>query len=244
MSSIRELVSPLGEQPVIIKNHLSKADSDLVLKYLDKIEKPSPSEGMGGALGYRTSLEADAMSMENPVQPLTGDSSDDAAILKITEIVLRAKIEMEEFFEMKLSLVNCNYTVMREGAQNYLHADSSELNGDPIPESKELEYSALIYLNDQGSDYTGGNLFFPLQDIKLSTKCGDLIFFKGDYTKPHGVTVVESGARKLLVLFLTRGGNTSDEPLFLHPGAGVPVENLSPEDRSRYEEFVRQGLLK
>jgi hypothetical protein len=241
---MQDLVSPLGEQPVIIKNHLSKQDSELMLRYLDKIEKPAPSKAMSGALGYRTSVEADAMSMTNPVQPLTGNPEDDKAILKITEVVLSAKKEMEKFFEIDLSMVNCNYTVMREGAQNYLHADSSELNGDPIPESKELEYSALIYLNDQGVDYTGGNLFFPLQDINLSTKCGDLIFFKGDYTRPHGVTVVESGARKLFVLFLTRGGNTSDEPLFLHPGAGVPVEELSPEDRLRYEEFVKKGLLK
>jgi hypothetical protein len=241
---MKELVSPLGEQPVIIKNYLSREESELVLRYLDKIEKPAPLEGMYGALGYRTSVEADAMSMENPVQPLTGSLEDDAAILKITEVVLNAKKEMEKFFEMDLSMVNCNYTVMRQGAQNDLHADSSELNGDPIPESKELEYSALIYLNDQGVDYTGGRLFFPLQYIDLSTKCGDLIFFKGDYTRPHGVTVVESGVRKLLVLFLTRGGNTSDEPLFLHPGAGVPVEDLSPEDKLRYEEFVRKGLLK
>lgn len=241
---MQEIVSPIGRQPVIIKNFFSREEAGLMLSYLDKIEKPSPSFAMGGGLGYRTSKEADAMSMENPVRPLTGDSKDDEAILKITEIGLLAKKEMEKFFEMDLSLVNYNYTTMRTGAQNYLHADSSELDGDPIPESKELEYSALIYLNDQGVDYTGGKLFFPLQEIELSTECGDLIFFKGDYTRPHGVTVVDSGIRKLLVLFLTRGGNISDEPLFLHPGAGVPVDELSPEDKLRYEEFVRKGLLK
>jgi hypothetical protein len=237
------LISQPGAQPVIIEDYFSKEDSDIMLAYLNKIESPAPSYQMSGALGYRTSVEADAMSMHNPVQPLTGNAEDDRAILKITETILRAKKDMEEFFDMDLSMVNCNYTVMHPGAQNYLHADSSELDGKPIPESKELEFSALIYLNTQGVDYTGGKLFFPLQDLELTTKQGTLVFFRGDYSRPHGVSVVESGDRKLLILFLTRGGNTSDEPLFLHPGAGVPVEDLSPEDRARYEEFVRQGLL-
>ena len=179
---MQELVSPPGRQPVIIKNFFSREEARMMLNYLEKIEKPAPSSFMGGALGYRTSKEADAMSMDNPVQPLTGSPEDDAAILKITETVLLAKKEMEKFFEMDLSLVNCNYTTMSPGAQNYLHADSSELDGDPIPESKELEYSALIYFNDQGVDYMGGKLFFPLQDIELSTECGDLVFFKGVFT--------------------------------------------------------------
>lgn len=231
-------------QPVVMENYLTADEVDLALHYLDKIQKPSDSPNMAGALGYRTSVEADAVSMDNPVCRLTGNPDDDASILKTTEIVLRAKKEMEEFFEMELSIINCNYVIMSAGAENRLHADSSELDGQPIPESSELHYSALIYFNSQGKDYTGGFLNFPLQDKKMSTQIGTLVFFKGDYTRPHEVTVVESGFRKALVLFFSHKGNTSSEPLFLHPGAGVPVDKLSPEDRARYEEFVKQGLLK
>lgn len=230
-------------QPVILENYLQPEEVDTILFYLDKIQKPAHNSKMSGALGYRTSVEADALSMENPVARLTGNLEDDASILKTTEVVLRVKREMEKFFEMDFSLVNCNYTIMHPGSWNGLHADSSELDGDPIPESKELHYSALIYLNSNGTDYTGGELFFPLQDLSIKPQKGTVVFFKGDYTRPHGVNTIESGDRKAIVLFLTRKGNISDEPLFLHPGAGVPVEELSPEDRARYEEFVKQGLL-
>jgi hypothetical protein len=232
-----------GYQPVILENYLSGEEVDLMLHALEKIKKPSTIPNMSGALGYLTSIEADQMSMENPVSRLIDDPLHDESVLKTTEVILKVKKDMEEFFDMKLSMINCNYTIMHPGSKNPLHSDTTELDGVLIPESKELEFSALIYLNTQGIDYTGGKLFFPLQDLELSTKQGDLVFFKGDYSRPHGVSVVESGDRKLLVLFLTRGGNTSDEPLFLHPGAGVPVEELSPEDRARYEEFVKQGLL-
>jgi hypothetical protein len=231
-------------QPVVIENYLTPDEVNLILHYLDKIQKPSHAPNMAGALGYRTSVEADALGMDNPVCPLTGDPDNDASILKTTEVVLRAKKEMEEFFEMELSIINCNYVIMSEGARNDLHADSSELDGALIPESTELHYSALIYLNTQGEDYTGGLLEFPLQDKSLSTKAGTVVFFKGDYTRPHEVTLVESGLRKVIVLFFSHKGNTSSEPLFLHPGAGVPVDQLSPEDKIRYEYFVKQGLLK
>lgn len=230
-------------QPVILEEYLESDEVDSMLLYLDKVQKPSYNITMSGALGYRTSVEADAMSMDNPVARLTGTPEDDASILKTTEVILRIKEEMNKYFDMEFALVNCNYTIMHTGSWNGLHADSSELDGSPIPESKELHYSALIYLNSHGEDYEGGKLFFPLQDIEVSPKKGTVVFFKGDYTRPHGVTTVESGDRKALVLFLTNAGNTSDEPLFLHPGAGVPVEELSPEDRARYEGFVEQGLL-
>jgi hypothetical protein len=231
-----------GYQPVILENYLTSEEVDLMLYALDRIQKPSTIPNMSGALGYRTSVEADAMSMENPVSRLLNDPLHDASVLKTTEVILKVKKDMEEFFNMKLSMINCNYTIMHPGSSNPLHADTTELDGVLIPESKELEYSALIYLNNHGVDYTGGTLYFPLQDLNLETQKGTVVFFKGDYSRPHGVTTVESGDRKLIVLFFTRGGNVSDIPLFRHPGAGVPDEELSEEEIASYKKFYEENL--
>jgi hypothetical protein len=67
------------------------------------------------------------------------------------------------------------------------------------------------------------------------------VFFKGDYSRPHGVTTIESGDRKLIVLFFTREGNVSDIPLFRHPGAGVPDEELSEEEIASYKKFYEEN---
>lgn len=227
-------------QPVIIENYFSDEEVDLMLHILDKIQKPSQMNNWSGALGYKTSMEADKLSMDNPVTPLTGDPANDASILKVTESVLRIKKEMEDFFEMGLSLINCNYVIMHPGAENYVHVDTTDLDGTLIPESKELEYSALVYLNDNEVDYTGGVLSFPLQDLHLKTKRGTLVFFKGDYTRPHGVSLIESGDRKTIVLFFTRVGNVSDVALFSHPDAGVPDEYLSEEDIAAYKKIYKE----
>lgn len=224
----------MNKQPVILDNYFSQDEVDQMLYALDKMKKPSHAPNMMGTLGFRTSIEAASVSMDNPVTGLTGDKEVDASILKTTESILRVKDEMEKFFDMELSMINCNYTAMFAGASNPLHADSSNLDGTPVPESKELEYSALIYLNDQGVDYTGGVLSFPLQDLNVQTKTGMVVFFKGDYNYPHEVSVVESGERKVIILFYARGGNISNVPLFSHAGAGVPVEDLPEEERLTY----------
>jgi hypothetical protein len=229
-------------QPVIIENYFSDEEVDLMLYILDRIQQPTYTPNTSGALGYRTSIEADAMSMENPVWELTGDTKEDSSILKITKSILDIKKDMEKFFDMKLSLINCNYYILHPGGENPLHVDTTDLDGSPIPESRELEYSAMIYLNDGGDDYTGGNLFFPLQDLDIQTKKGTVIFFKGDYSRPHGVKEVKSGDRKVIVLFFTRAGNTSDISLFLHPDAGVPEEYLSDQEIARYKEFYPDEL--
>jgi hypothetical protein len=229
-------------QPVIIENYFSDEEVDLMLYILDKIQRPTYTPNMSGALGFRTSIEADAVSMENPVWRLTGDTKEDSSILKVTESILTVKKDMEEFFDLGLSLINCNYSIMHAGSENPLHVDTTDLDGSPIPESKELEYSALIYLNNGGEDYTGGNLFFPLQDLNIQTKKGTVIFFKGDYSRPHGVREVESGDRKVIVLFFSRAGNVSDIPLFLNPDANVPDEYLSPEEIARYREFYSDDV--
>ena len=61
-----------------------------------------------------------------------------------------------------------------------------------------FDKSGLLYLND---DYEGGELVFPEQSLSIKAEAGSLIFFEGDYKKPHGVNEVISGNRYNLVTF-------------------------------------------
>lgn len=224
----------LDTQPVVFEKYFTDEEVALMLEILDKVQKPSHAPNISGALGYSTSREADAVSMSNPVLPLTGNPQDDASILKVTEAMMRVKSEMEKFFKMDLSMINCNYTLMLPGSFNPLHADASSLDGVLHHEDEELEYSSLIYLNDYEDDYTGGYLTFPLQNVTLYPKKGMVVFFKGDHFYPHEVKTIESGERKGLVLFYARGGNVSDKAYFSDEASGVPLSQLSEEDRNNY----------
>jgi hypothetical protein len=96
-----------------------------------------------------------------------------------------------------------------EGGHNQaLHCDSVQLDGTPWDDGntmlEDLEFSALVYLNTSGIDYTGGTIYFPNQEINLMPKTGQMIFFRGDIEHPHGVSEVTSGKRYALILFYGR----------------------------------------
>ena len=220
-----------AKDPVVLENYFSDEDVSVMLRYPTKIQKPSALPYIMGAFGFKTSLEADQVSMDRPITMLTGDPSDDESILKITEAILAVRAEMEKFFGLELSMTNCNYANLLTGSFNPLHSDDSQLDGTPYNENEETEYSALVYLNDCGVDYEGGEIVFPLQDSVISPKRGMLVFFKGDHYHPHEVRTVTSGERKALVLFFGRRGNVSSEPMFYNEHSGVPdVEPLKGED--------------
>ena len=79
------------------------------------------------------------------------------------------------------------------------HGDRVSFKNIKIRENEYDDRAALLYLNE---DYTGGELFFPLQNWEYKPKPGTLIFFKGDHTIPHGVKKVESGERVNMISFL------------------------------------------
>jgi predicted 2-oxoglutarate/Fe(II)-dependent dioxygenase YbiX len=214
----------MSDQVVVIEKYFTNEEVSEMLHYAEKIKSPGHIDNIGGAYGFRTSVEADRLSLDNPITQLTGNTSDDNSILAFTQGAIRVKKEIERSFGLELSFTNCMYAYMLPGATNPLHSDNSRLDGTPYHEDEETDYSALIYLNDSGTDYKGGDIFFPLQDLTISPKSGTVIFFKGDYHHPHGVTEVTEGERKTIVLFFALRGNISDRPLFSDEYSGVPVE--------------------
>jgi hypothetical protein len=206
----------------VIENFVSEEDCLVITSELDKLCKPHPHLfGYLSALGFETSKKASLVSMTNPVIPKTGKEDQDSASLLLTKYILKLQKSMESHFNQEMSLVNCNYVQMTKGASNELHSDSTELDGTPYHDAEELEFSGLIYFNDYGSDFTGGNILFPKQGMNIKPKSGMAVFFKGDSNHPHVVEIVRSGSRKNAVLFFAKKNNTSDRMLFNDEHSGI-----------------------
>jgi predicted 2-oxoglutarate/Fe(II)-dependent dioxygenase YbiX len=146
-------------------------------------------------LGFANSTEASKWNYNNPIIPLTDSTEINQASLMLTTIYKKLKTELETFYQKDLGLVQFIFNRMHPGAKNTVHIDNAT---GMYP---ELEYSALIYLNDCAQDFMGGEIIFPNQNIQLETKKGMLVFFRGDENTPHGVNAVLQGHRDNFITF-------------------------------------------
>jgi predicted 2-oxoglutarate/Fe(II)-dependent dioxygenase YbiX len=104
-----------------------------------------------------------------------------------------AKIyEIEDKPEIAKDFVLNKYA---EGEDMGQHTDWNE-------DQKTLEYSFVIYLND---DYEGGELWFSKQDIKIKPKAGSIILFPSKEPYLHGSLRLTSG-RKIFIPHFWKNG--------------------------------------
>jgi hypothetical protein len=135
--------------------------------------------------------------------------SPDPVRLMFTEIVNRVAKEINNFYEVDVVPIQSLMAQTSKGGKNDgLHCDSVQIDGrlwqDVNPKLDSLEFSALVYLNESGTDYSGGEIRFPNQELVIKPQTGQMIFFRGDVDHPHGVSEVTSGERYALVLFYAR----------------------------------------
>jgi len=79
------------------------------------------------------------------------------------------------------------------------HSDSTGNNGEENGTSSR-KFSSLLYLNDQ---FSGGNLWFPNQEIEVIPKPNTLVVFPATFDYLHGVKQVTSGIRYSILEFWT-----------------------------------------
>lgn len=73
--------------------------------------------------------------------------------------------------------------------------------------------AALVYVNDcvvseqelDGTNYMGGELFFPYLDIEYQAKAGDIVIFPCNFYATHGVKTVKEGVRYCYLEFFSQG---------------------------------------
>lgn len=73
--------------------------------------------------------------------------------------------------------------------------------------------AVLVYINDcvkteeelDGTNYMGGELYFPYLDIEYAAKAGDVVIFPCNFYATHGVKTVLAGNRYCYLEFLSQG---------------------------------------
>jgi hypothetical protein len=142
-------------------------------------------------------------------RPVLDGKESHPGLALFTQTINRVAEEINKFYDVDVVPLNPMLAEISEGGHNQgLHCDSVQLDGTPWNDGNtmldDLEFSALVYLNTSGIDYTGGTIFFPNQDVELMPKVGQMIFFRGDVDHPHEVSEVTSGKRYALILFYGR----------------------------------------
>ena len=141
---------------------------------------------------------------------------------------------------------DANYRVM-EGQRFIPHAQ----NGS------RQTLAIILYLNNgikdpeelDGTNYLGGEIIFPYQDIEHQGQTGDVLIFPANFMGAHGVNTVIEGTRYSYLEFMSHGS----------PSPEVMVEVFEPdeiqawcephwlmsiyEDYAKYAHWTQQGNM-
>ena len=118
---------------------------------------------------------------------------------------------IENFYSVRITPTGQTIVRWLPGQFQNPHADKELHEGPDAGKPNDFPYydiASLFYLND---DYEGGELYFPLQDIKFKPKRGAAYFFPGDKNFIHGVTEIKSGIRYTCPFFWTILEHTGDK---------------------------------
>jgi len=203
----------------IIDNFISDSDAKLIIDSL------SPHLVASERFGMAETRFDDYMAILRNIydeKSIFDDSEHAEAGMLYTETINRVAKEINSFYNVDVVPINPQMAEISKGGKNDgLHCDSVKLDGTPWDDGntmlEDLEFSALVYLNTSGVDYTGGKIYFPNQELEVMPKAGQMIFFRGDIDHPHGVSEVTSGKRYALVLFYGRSDRVK---LYLQHKAG------------------------
>jgi hypothetical protein len=128
----------------------------------------------------------------------------DPEVVRILNLVVKRMTPyIREKFDVEVSPTEAAVVRWPVGAMQFPHADKELHEGPDAGTENEFPWydiGTVFYLNE---DYEGGELFFPLQNIKFKPKARAAYFFPGDKNYIHGVTKVTSGTRYTAPFFWT-----------------------------------------
>jgi hypothetical protein len=190
----------------IFKNFLSKNDAEDLVKGAEIfLEEPEGRYGFFEDMRPRIAVPKEKYSLSQ-VDPRALDEDSKKADILICDSLYRIREKVANFYNVELNSYDGGLAKLMTGAKNGLHADMYRLDGSPWNDESgredEKPYSALLYLSDYGTDFTGGEIIFPKQGLTIYPEKGMLVFFRGDLDHPHEVKEILSGSRYAIVTFL------------------------------------------
>jgi hypothetical protein len=129
----------------------------------------------------------------------------------IRKMMKRLMPVIEDHFNVKIEPTSPTIVKWLPGQYQHPHADKELHEGPDAGTPNDFPYydlASLFYLND---DYTGGELYFPKQNIQFKPKPGAAYFFPGDMNYIHGVTEVKKGIRYTCPFFWTITEHTGEK---------------------------------
>lgn len=115
----------------------------------------------------------------------------------------RLKPVIEEMWNIRIIPTGTTIVKWKPGQFQNPHADKELWEGEDRGKPNAFPWydvSSLFYIND---DYEGGELYFPIQNVKIKPKAGAAYFFPGDMNYIHGVTEVKGSDRYTCPFFWT-----------------------------------------
>jgi hypothetical protein len=201
-------------KPYVVRDFLTEEENNIIESFLDRTSKPSPiSYNHRAALGFQTYQEAASVTpgtnamLDNDYELSKRTEEDLEAIYLLSYVYDRAKRILEEFYGRELALVQANYIEYSAGPGQELHSDmyNSEDDDSDVRDdgfAHMMRCAAVVHLATGGGvDFTGGDLWFPQQNYRLTPEKASLVYFVGDRDHMHQVEDLESGKRKSISLF-------------------------------------------
>lgn len=202
----------------IIDNFITKEEANTIIRGLSPYLLKSPRPGMSEAQYPDPKSVLFNLYKKQPMLEKTGNKDTDFASEAVTKIIDDIGTKIGNHYDADVVIASSIFAEIVEGGKNVLHCDSIMLDGTPYEDGdglEDIEFSALLYLNDSGTDYKGGQIHFPNQDILISPESGKLVFFRGDLEHPHEVFEITEGARYTLILFYGRATEVRQYHQFL-----------------------------
>jgi 2OG-Fe(II) oxygenase superfamily len=175
-------------QIAVVDDFLDGDECKSLITIVDRLAASSYRDGIRRTV-HRTEISArNARVLSKTAYDLIG-----AARLRIIEVITdRFDVEQPLYPE---------YTVlsaMRVGDRHTRHADRERRTADGGWEPNHTpyrDYTGIVYLNTQGSQFSGGLLLFPGLGREIRPRSGQLVAFGCDRRYEHEVTPVGAGAR-------------------------------------------------
>jgi hypothetical protein len=194
------LVEEITENVLLVKNFLSKEELDIYLNIINNTpEEDWHVEYERNLIDFCISKfgrgDVDNLVAEGKFEVTEGWKDKN---LRISEQPITQQVSNK----LRHIIKNANSTLqlngldllqrMQDGTALQSHTDE---HTDP-----SIKYATIVYLND---DYLGGEFFFKNKEIYIRPEPGSLLIFPGNAEFEHGVTPVEQGPiRYVLVGFI------------------------------------------
>lgn len=200
------MIQTLHDNIHVIENFINKSTASFLEKCFSSEIKESLNPGIFAGPGHRATSDYDFMPGTKSLL-LDGNEIYNTGIDILKLINSEICNVISNFYDNKYSLRSTFYSTMTAGSKNHMHMDNYFIDEDKnikVRPGFENDKSSLLYLNES---YSGGELYFPIQDLYLKPKAGTLIFFEGNTKIPHSVTEVKSGYRTNIISFYSQTGH-------------------------------------